>query len=64
MGLLYRLLPRKVRRARHPLRTARHRVTPRPIRRASYSVWSVRHPVRKAAYRTEDRALGRRRKRR
>lgn len=63
MGLLSRLLPRPVRRARHPLRTVRHKVTPRPVRRASYAWWSVRHPVRKAAYRAEDRALGRHRRR-
>ena len=62
MGLFRRALPRSVRRAVHPVRTARHAATPRPIRRASYRWWTIRHPLRKATYRAEDRALGRRRK--
>ena len=61
MGVLYRLLPRPVRRAMHPVRTIQHRLTPRPIRRASYRWWQVRHPVRRRIYRAEDRLLGRRR---
>ncbi len=54
MGTLYRLLPRPVRRALHPVRTVQHRATPRPIRRATYNWWAIRHPVRRRLYRTED----------
>jgi len=64
VGLFRRLIPRKVRRAAHPIRTARHKATPKVVRKASYDVWKVRHPVRHTAYRLEDQALGRRRRRR
>jgi hypothetical protein len=36
--LFRRLVPRRVRRVAHPVRTVRRRVTPRPVRRVSYGV--------------------------
>ena len=47
MGFLSRLfIPRGVRRAAHPVRTARHAVTPKPIKRAR----RLLHPVDNAVY--------------
>lgn len=60
---VWRVAPRPVRRAVHPVRTARRTVTPRPVRRARRQLFVVRHPVGAA----EDAALGalfRRRRRR
>jgi DNA segregation ATPase FtsK/SpoIIIE, S-DNA-T family len=37
--------PRPVRKAMHPVRTAKYAVTPRPIRQASRVVYTVRNPV-------------------
>lgn len=46
MGVLKRLLiPRKVRRAAHPVRTARRAVTPKPIKKIKRSVYVATNPV-------------------
>jgi hypothetical protein len=46
MGVIKRLLvPRKVRRAAHPVRTARRAVTPKPIKKIKRSVYVATNPV-------------------
>lgn len=37
--------PRPVRKATHPVRTARNAATPRPVKQASRAAYTVRHPV-------------------
>jgi hypothetical protein len=37
--------PRPVRKAMHPVRTAKNAVTPRPVRQVSRAAYTVRHPV-------------------
>jgi DNA segregation ATPase FtsK/SpoIIIE, S-DNA-T family len=37
--------PRRVGKAMHPVRTAKHAVTPRPVRQVSRAVYTVRNPV-------------------
>jgi hypothetical protein len=46
MGVLSRLLvPRSVRRAAHPVRTARRAVTPKPIKKIKRSVYVATNPL-------------------
>jgi hypothetical protein len=40
-----RAIPRPVRQAMHPARTARHAVTPRPVKQVSRAAYTARHPV-------------------
>src|SRR5450755_1995608 len=41
---------RPVRKADHPMRTARYAATPQPVRQVGRSVYTVRHPVRAAEH--------------
>lgn len=60
MGMLSRMLvPRSVRRAMHPVRTAKRAVTPRSIKRAQRAL----HPIDNAVYSFE-RSLNTKRRRR
>lgn len=62
MGFLTRLLiPRPVRRAAHPVRTAkravRRAVVPKPIRQVTYGASQLRNPIRAAGYHGIERPL-------
>ena len=56
--------PRPMRKAAHPVRTARFTATPRPVRQVTRAAWTVQHPVRAAESEIIAAAKGRRRHRR
>jgi len=43
--LVRRSIPRSVRRATHPVRTAKRAVTPKPLKHLQRDLWNVAHPV-------------------
>ncbi len=62
MGFLSRtFVPRSVRRAAHPVRSAkrvaRKAVVPKPVRQASYTISQVKHPVSSASYHLVERPI-------
>jgi len=59
MGIIGRLLvPRSVRRAAHPVRTARQAVTPRPIKQVRRAAFKVTNPWEAAEGAVEDMVVG------
>jgi hypothetical protein len=53
-----RATPRSVRRAMHPVRTAKRAVTPRPLRQVSRAVYTITNPLGAAENKLIGAALG------
>lgn len=61
MGMIFRLLPKPVRKARrvmHPVRNARRAITPRPVKQARRAAFKVAHPVEAFGGALEDVVVG------
>jgi hypothetical protein len=59
MGFITRrLVPRQVRRAVHPVRYARSKVTPRPVKKAARATRAITNPIGATAYAAEKAVFG------